>query len=222
MCFSAGASFGAGILLSAVGLVSLKKADHSSEKMFAAIPLIFGVQQISEGFLWLSLTGQANAAMQISSTHVFLFFAQIVWPLWVPLSILLVEKNEKRKKILKVLTFTGALVSLYLAYCLVSFHVQASVVGQHISYHLDYPSSIKPLRGLLYLLVTVLPPFFSNIKRMWTLGAAIFISYLLTVIFYSEYVISVWCFFASVISVVVLVLVYQLRNSSKETLPAAH
>ncbi|MCK7469205.1 MAG: hypothetical protein MZU91_14515 [Desulfosudis oleivorans] len=40
-------------------------------------------------------------------------------------------------------------------------------------------------------------------KRMPLMGALIFISCLITGIFYKEYLTSVWCFFAALISVVI-------------------
>ena len=221
MCFSAGASFGAGILLSAVGIASLKKVNEKSEVLFAAIPFVFGVQQMAEGCIWLSFGGHLGLASQASFTFIFLFFAQIVWPFLVPFSILKLEKNEKRKKILKILTYIGTLVSIYLAYCLINFNVEASIVGKHIFYHQDYPVNPGRLGGVMYLLATILPPFFSGVKRMWTLGTAILISYILTVLFYAEYVISVWCFFAAVISILVLVIVYVLKRTEEPSIKSS-
>jgi hypothetical protein len=49
MCFSAGASFGAGIILAVISVASLKKVKHTPHNFFAIIPLIFCIQQISEG-----------------------------------------------------------------------------------------------------------------------------------------------------------------------------
>jgi hypothetical protein len=154
--------------------------------------------------------------MQQVATYIFLFFAQFFWPLWVPIAILLLEKEEKRKKFQKILVGMGVLVSFYLAYCLVAYHVKAKIVGYHVYYNLDYPSSNSLLVALLYFMATVFPPFFSHIKRMWMFGLAIFISYLISSIFYEHYVISVWCFFASVISISVLAIMIEIKNMNKK------
>ncbi|WP_317897670.1 DUF6629 family protein [Aurantibacillus circumpalustris] len=213
MCFSASASFGAGIVLVAIGAASIKKKQNSSHVMFAAIPLIFGIQQISEGFLWLSLTHSGWNFLQRPMTYVFLFFAQIVWPFWVPYSILKLEKDKKRKKIERVLTILGATISVYLAYCLISYHVEAKILGLHITYLQNYPTSLSLFGGALYMIVTIIPPFFSGIKHMWSLGTAILISYVMTAIFYEGYIVSVWCFFASVISIAVVVIMHEIKKS---------
>jgi hypothetical protein len=53
MCFSANASFGAGIILAVISVASLKKVQYSTHIYFAAIPLIFCIQQITKGLLSL-------------------------------------------------------------------------------------------------------------------------------------------------------------------------
>ena len=148
-------------------------------------------------------------------TYIFLFFAQIVWPLWVPIAILLLEKNATRKNIQKVLVGAGLIVGAYLAYCLLTFNVEAKIIGHHITYLQDYPSSFRNYGIILYALATIVPPFFSHIKRMWMLGTTILISYIITKIFYTDYIISVWCFFAAVISGVVFAILHELNNPNK-------
>lgn len=210
MCFSAGASFGAGALLSVIGVASLKKVQQRSQIPFAAIPLIFAVQQITEGFLWLSFTHPTFASVQTLCTYVFLFFAQIVWPFWVPMAILTLDKKGKPKTAENLLLLLGTAVSLYLAYCLLSFHVESSALGKHISYKQHYPEALSRYGGILYIIATVVPPFLSPYKYMWSLGLAILFSYIITTIFYEGYVVSVWCFFASVISVAVLLIIRKM------------
>lgn len=215
MCFSASASFGAGVVLSVIGVASIKKAKSPSQIIFASIPLIFAVQQITEGFLWLSLSNPNYASLQQVTTYNFLFFAQVAWPVWVPFAILKLEPKERRRKSEKILVGIGALVSIYLAYCLLSFQVEAKIVEHHISYKQNYPVLIARYCGFLYIVATIFPPFFSRIKRMWMLGTTILISYLITTILYTDYIISVWCFFASIISIAVYAIIYELNNPNK-------
>jgi len=212
MCFSASASFGAGIILSVISVVSIKKVKQTSQIAFAGIPLIFAVQQFTEGLLWLALTHPLYAPFERGATYVFLFFAQIVWPVWVPFAILVLAKKNQRKPIEKILVVIGGVVSLYLAYCLASYPVQAKVIGYHIAYGQDYPAGLSHYGGALYIIATIVPPFFSPIKRMWLLGAAILISYIITTLFYTDYIVSVWCFFASIISITVYLV---MRQSGK-------
>ena len=78
MCFSANASFGAGIILAVISVASLKKVQYPTHIYFAAIPLIFCIQQIIEGLLWLALTDPVYTSLEKVTTYSFLFFAQVI------------------------------------------------------------------------------------------------------------------------------------------------
>jgi hypothetical protein len=212
MCFSAGASFGAGAILLAVGTVTLKKAKEPDQTYFALIPFLFAAQQISEGFLWLSLDGAADSWLQPVTTFLFIFFAQMLWPVWVPYAMLRLETKAKRRAVLSVLLLLGIVISLFLSYCLMYYPVEARVLGRHISYAQEYPIAFRGAGGIFYLLTTIAPPFISSVRRMWVLGVAILVSCIITAVFYNDYVVSVWCFFAAVISVVVYVILNGLKK----------
>ncbi|MDI1321943.1 MAG: hypothetical protein PSV36_04295 [Algoriphagus sp.] len=216
MCFSAGASFGAGVVLTVIGVASIKKAKSPSQIPFASIPLIFGVQQITEGFLWLAFLNPEYASLQQVAMYNFLFFAQVVWPVWVPFAILKLEPKENRRLISKILAGIGAAVSVYLGFCMINYPVEASVIGNHISYHEIFPPSLRVYVGILYSISTISPTFFSRIRRMWMLGTTVIVSYVITAIFYTDYIISVWCFFASIISIAIYVIMESLEKQEDE------
>ena len=212
MCFSATASFSAGVVLTVIGVATIKKVQHPSQIMFASIPLIFAVQQIAEGILWLLLPNPLYLNAQVSFTYIFLFFAQVVWPLWVPVAILLLEKEALRKRVQRYLVAAGLLVGVYLSWCLISYPVQANIIGYHVAYTLNFPPALRNYGIVLYALATIIPPFFSPIKKMWMLGVAIAISYIITAVFYEQYILSVWCFFASIISISAYLIMREIKK----------
>lgn len=212
MCFSAGASFGSSAILCGVGMLALRKTTSNSQIMFAAIPLIFSLQQFTEGLVWLSLTNPAFSAWTASSIRAFLFFAQVLWPLWAPLAVLTLEKDVSRKKILRGLVATGLVVSLYLAYHLVMAPVHAQITSHHIRYDQDFPLARLWFSGLFYFLPTVVPTLISSIKNMWIMGLSAMLSYILTQLYYPEYLTSVWCFFAAIISIEILLILPSPRH----------
>ncbi|MGZ8552723.1 MAG: DUF6629 family protein [Chitinophagaceae bacterium] len=207
MCFSAGASFGASALLGVIGAVTITKAKTIPQRLFATIPLVFAVQQLSEGMLWLSLKNPALEAGQSFFTYTFLFFAMMLWPVWIPFTVGLLEKNEKKKRVIKILSGIGVLVFIGIGCVLILYPVQVVATHHHIHYRFDFPPAIKNLIwlfDLLYFIATILTPFISGIKRMKWLGIIFLASYLFAVIFYKGFVVSVWCYFAAILSVVVL------------------
>ncbi len=127
MCFSSEASFTASAVLAVIGIVTVKKVNHPSQLAFASIPFLFSLQQLTEGIVWVSLSHKELAFLQSTSTYLFLIIAQIVWPTWVPLSILMLEKNEKRKNALRLILGIGLGLSLYLTFCYLFYEVNAEI-----------------------------------------------------------------------------------------------
>jgi hypothetical protein len=203
MCFSAGASFTAGAFLTVAGAATFMEARKPSQKLFGAIPLIFGIQQLAEGCLWLTLQNGDHFILQKISTYIFLTSAVILWPVMIPLSVLLMEEKGKRRMILKILLGTGIALLLYYAYFLYFRKITPQILDCHIFYRNSSPHSLMLPTFLIYLTVTLTPLFISSMKRMYLLGILMLLSCVVAVIFYTKFVTSVWCFFAAVISIVI-------------------
>lgn len=213
MCFSPEASIITGTILSVTGIAAIKKAKTRSQIFFAGIPFIFAFQQITEGVVWLSLLHTSYASWHNPSTYLFLVFAQIVWPSWVPFSILLLEKDKKRKKILYLLLIIGLLVSTILTIRLSTENIYSEIQGHHIKYNFESSGPFLRYLSLLYVISTVTPAFTSSILKIRFLGLIILISYIVTKIFYENHVISVWCFFAALISIFVYFIMVEVSVS---------
>ncbi len=212
MCFSASASFGAGVILSTIGVITIKKVESKSQLVFASIPFIFAVQQISEGFLWLALANPKYAFLEGFTSHAFIFFAQVVWPIFVPLGVFLLNKKNK---IQKLFLAVGILISLYLAFSLFTYGIKAEIDQHHILYLSKNPIQIWHIGSILYFIATILPLLFSRIKGMKILGLTILLSYIIAFLIYKRHFLSVWCFFASLISVIILVIIIKVNSKTK-------
>jgi hypothetical protein len=212
MCFSASASFIAGTVLTSIGVATVNKVNKKEYYLFASIPIIFGIQQMTEGFIWIGLNDPEKGYSAQLSSYLFLFIAQVVWPTWVPLSILFLDKKERRKSIQKLLVILGAALSMYMCYCLYWFHIEAKIIDHHIAYFQEYPIHNKYYVIATYGIVTILPALMSQTKNVWILGVALLLSYLITAIFYKSFTLSVWCFFAAIISANVYLIILQIRT----------
>lgn len=221
MCFSATVSFTAGAGLALVGSIALRKAKTTSQYVLAGIPILFALQQLTEGLLWLALSHAAYARWADLAMYLFLAFAQTVWPILVPLSMLLFEKDPLRKKILFALLGTGILAALYLGYSLLNFNATARIEEHHIKYSLQFPFQSRLLRGIPYMLATAISPFVSSHKLLRLLGWVLVISYVLTAIIYTNYLTSAWCFFGSILSMLILFIIIKL-NSQQAFRTTAH
>lgn len=212
MCFSPEASFTGGVLIFSIGIAAVKNVHKPNQLVFAIIPMFFGIQQITEGFLWLSLQNPDFPNIQKLTSAIFLIMAEILWPIIIPLSVLLIEENKSKKRILWVFLIMGILLSSYYAYCLLNFTVNPQIVNYHIQYNNDFPIAFRNLAFAVYLLATITPLFVSSIKKMHYLGGLMFLSCLISALFFMQYLTSVWCFFAAFISVVIF---WILKDSKK-------
>ena len=200
MCFSATASFSAGALLLGIGTLTLKSARRPRELPFAAIPLLFAIQQLTEGVIWLTFSMDAPL-LNLVLTYVYSFFSHVLWPAYVPVAVWLMEPPGWRRQALFAFVAAGSAVGLYLLYNLVAFSVVSRPVGQHIEY--VSPHFFAAATMTLYLLSTALSPVLSTHRVVRIFGVLALSSFAAAYYFYATWFISVWCFFAALLSAVV-------------------
>ncbi len=211
MCFSATSSFGTAALLLGIGAWSIAKTTRRKQVMFASIPLIFSSQQVIEGIVWLTLQCPDVENIHKTAVYLFLFFALSVWPSWIPISLYLVEPIRERRMILGALASWGVIISGYAIYLLTAFPVNVEIIDKSLAYTIGLPPSWLPvLYLLLYSVPTVIPFFVSSTSLMKLAGISILASLLLTFIIKWTTFISIWCFFAALLSILVIILVDQM------------
>jgi hypothetical protein len=215
MCFSTEASFIGGAVIIAIGIATVRKVHKPSQIVFAIIPLFFGLQQIAEGFVWLSLQNPDYGGFTKPAMYVFLIMAEVFWPFMIPLAVLHMEKDEKRIKILWALLSMGLTVSLYFIVCLLLYNVTPEIRGYHIEYVEGYPQSIRLIIFAVYLISTITPLFVSTIKRTYILGILMSLSCLVTIIFFTQFLTSVWCFFGALLSIVIFWILQDAKRKYK-------
>jgi hypothetical protein len=214
MCFSATASFTSSAGLGLVAVASIGYSKTVPQRVLACMPLMFAIQQFCEGVLWLALMHSDFIYLRSIFMHLFLVFAQVVWPVFIPFMTLLFEDEPARKKILQGLVGLGVLTALYFGICQIFYHSEVSITGHHLKYVIDYPFANKWYSGITYIVAAAISPLISSDKRLRILGYILGLSYLLTFIMYKEYLISVWCFFGAILSVFSLFFIILRRGSS--------
>ncbi|NMM06333.1 DUF6629 family protein [Polaromonas sp.] len=201
MCFSATASFVAGTVLVVLGVATLRATRRRAEIPFAAIPLLFGLQQLVEGTLWLSFSFDAPQ-LNVAMTYLFSMFSHVLWPMFVPFSIGLLEAVPWRRKAIWGFQGIGLLVGLYLLYMIIEFPV-ASVAAANIVYVSPHFYKIPVM--LLYLAATCIGCFFSSIVTIRFFGVFALFLFGIAYGFFAVALFSVWCFFAAVLSSIIYI-----------------
>jgi hypothetical protein len=212
MCFSAAASFVGGAVISGVGVATEKAVKEPAQRLFASIPMFFAVQQFAEGVVWLILKSGGYGSLQNFAAHVFLAFALVGWPAIIPVSMYLIERDRTRKLVLVGLIIIGSIVSIYNTYSLFRYPITPQIQDLHIIYNNNFPSTQGAI-PLFYGLSVIIPLFVSSFKRVWMLGVAITISLIVTIIYFSQFLTSIWCFFAALLSIMIYWIIKESSNN---------
>ncbi len=209
MCFSPEVSFIASGGLAAIGTATAVVAPKQ-KKIFAIIPFMFAIQQAIEGVQWLWLR---TGTVCISATYGFLFFAFFIWPVMVPAMVYIADK--KSRHIVRWFIIVGTPLSLYALYLMLTRGVDVIEIHKSIKYSMYNPLTFIEA-VVVYIAITIGPLLISSISafRWFGLAAAIFAA--IAYYFFTATFISVWCFFAAVLSVSILFYVH--KKPCKESL----
>lgn len=218
MCFSAEVSFGASAIISSIGVYAIKKSTQKEQRLFAIIPILFGIQQFFEGWLWIALQNDGYELTERISTFGFLIFAQLIWPIMVPLSIYFIEKNKARKRLISISLILGTVLFVLLGYRLMNYNVTAQIDHHHIFYTVGHFKSTNWWSGIFYLLPAVFPFTLSSNRKINFMGYLMLLLFLIAKLFYLKYMISVWCMFAAIISLYI----YFILNKQKLIKPSSN
>lgn len=210
MCFSATASFIAAFVLLIIGIAAIKINKHPRFRLFSYIPLLFSIQQFSEGILWLTLENDSYHSIQSLVTYLFIIFALVIWPVFISLALLPIEKHKGRRNILKLFLILGTLCSLYFLYIIFTNDISASIIGNHIIYNLPIFNN-NLARQLIYFIIIVGPFFATHIRSIMTFGTLVSVSGIVAYFIWSAYLTSVWCFFGALVSTFVLYMLHKKK-----------
>jgi hypothetical protein len=200
MCFSATASFSAAGMLALAGVATLSKARGPRERPLAAVPLVFALQQGTEGMLWRTVPVGHQAGRGLATG--FAILALIVWPLFVPLAVGLAEKVRKRRRLILALMGPGLGVAGYSSLDIWEHPYTAWPAPHSLVYINDNPFP-WPLM-LAYLAAVCAPPLLSSSPAIRWFGVVVTLGLAITLGFFFVSLVSVWCFFAAIASAILV------------------
>jgi|SRR3989339_85411 len=222
MCFSAPVSYSAAVVLVATGVYAVRQARqlHPPYWMWALVPVFFGLQQAFEGRVWQALAA-GNSSEVVSFALGFHFFSHFLWLWWLPLCSYLVETGRIRKRVFAGFALFGAFAGT-LVYSFMLMHPEWMTVAirEHsiiYDFSVPYRSSIEiPVTPMmLYGLTILVPLLFSSHRLIKIFGVLVVLSMAFTSVAFNAAFVSVWCFFAAVISLYIIHMIRQLVAESK-------
>jgi hypothetical protein len=134
-------------------------------------------------------------------TYFYTFFSHVLWPVYVPFAVLMIEPPGPRRTGLNAFLAAGLAVGAYLLYILVAFPVVSRPTGEHVEYL--SPHFFAALSMTMYLLATTVSLLLSSHRAVKVFGVLALFSFGAAWYFYAIWFISVWCFFAALMSLVI-------------------
>ncbi len=203
MCFSAAANFTGSGVLGTIGVLTLTRVKHRRELLFASLPTLFAIHQFTEGFVWLGLDGVLSPAVTHAMAAAFMFYAQGLLPFLLPLSVLLFEPDARSRRRMRTFLVVGCLTALYILWALIAYPTQTFIKANSIVY--INPATNNTAVAFFYVIATCGSLLFSKVKDMVIFGLAN-LAILLVVMAVKRYAFtSLWCAYAAVASVIILV-----------------
>jgi hypothetical protein len=217
MCFSPEADFTAGAAVAGVGIATLRRVRARRELIVGALPLLFGIHQLVEGFVWLGLRGQVSSGVGATAKEAYIVFAHALLPAIVPLGFTLLEPSRRRARWMWPLVFLGLLFSAYMLWQVTAYPVGAQLQAHCIDYTTHTPNDL--LIGALYVLVTCGPALISSRPYLRWFGAISLVGVILTALVRVDELTSLWCLYVAMVSVLILEHFRRQRSSEARAGP---
>jgi hypothetical protein len=189
----------AGVLL-VIGVLTLKKVSHPAELVFASLPLLFGLHQFIQGFVWLGLYHMVSPRTLQVASMLFIFYAQAILPFWVPLAIWLLEPRGPRRQMIGALALVGALLMAYVAWGLLQQPTQVFI--SHYSLVYSNPHTGHLWVAFIYVLTTCGSLVLSRSVAIQLFGWLNLLGLLLVYLIAEYSFTALWCLYAALVSVI--------------------
>jgi hypothetical protein len=198
VCFSPQADLVGGAVVTAIGIDACRHVrGRDDHLLLAALPVLLGVHQLIETFVWWGLQGHVSHTVERVALWLYLLVAFVVLPIFVPLAVRALEPTRRRK--LRMLPFValGAVVSAVL----LDTMLRAPGIAVALRpYHLAYDVGLKHGGFVVacYVVAICGALFFSGYRGIAIFGlvnlAAVVVISWLTIDGFT----SVWCGYAAV------------------------
>ncbi len=217
MCFSAEADIVAGLVVSAIGVGTIRHVGHDREAALASLPLLFGIHQLIEVAVWWGTEGRVPSHLFETATWLYLLIAFGLVPWWVPHAVRAVETDAVRTRWMAWLLAAGVVASVGLTVPVVVGPVSAIDGGAHLAY--SVPLVAGGALTLLYVVATCGSLLLSSDRVVTWYGVVNLVVVAGLAVLLTSGVVSLWCVWAAVSSIAIAIHLGRLHRT--HTAPVA-
>ncbi len=199
MCFSPAADLVGGLVVGAIGLdVALHLRGRRKYLPLALLPLMFAAHQLVESLVWWATAGQVPHWLGTVALWVYLLFAFVVLPTYVPWAVRRIEPPGRRRMLMTGVTLVGVAVSATLLAAMIRGPVSVEAHEHHLAYGTSLRASL--LISGAYVLVTCGAFVFSGEAVIVWFGWVNLIGVAVIAALTIDGFASVWCAWAALTS----------------------
>ncbi len=203
MCFSAEVDLGVGLAVTAVGVDALRHARTRDEVPLAALPVVLGAHLLVEVGVWRGLEGDASDAVLRTATWAYALIAYAVVPVLAAVAVTLWEPPGRRRRMLPFVALAVGAAAV-----LVWWQVTEPVVARIDGRHVEYVIRAGVWSGVVavpYVVGTCGPALLSSDRALRVFGWLNLVAVAVLALVEREGLVSLWCAWAAVTSVVIAV-----------------
>lgn len=202
MCFSPQADLVGGALIVAIGVGVARNARNRHDHLaLAALPLLLGAHQLVETFVWWGLQRRVAPGVGHVATWIYLLFAFVVLPSYVPLAIRALEPPGRRRRVMDGFVALGLGVSALLLIAMLRGPVTATLGHNHLGYGIHLHAG--PVVVGAYVLATCGSALLSGYRHIAIFGAVNLVAVALLAHLAIDGFASLWCGWAALTSIVI-------------------
>jgi hypothetical protein len=199
VCFSAQADVLGGVVVGAIGVDTIRHVrQRRGHVLLAALPLLLAWHQLDEAFVWWGLQGHVSAGVGRVATWLYLLFAFVVLPVYIPAAVLALEPPGRRRTWIAVCVALGAVVSIALLAAMVRGPVTAELGDRHLVYSTGLESGALIVAA--YVVATCGALVFSGYRDVAVFGVGNLIAVAVLARVTLDGFASLWCAWAAVTS----------------------
>lgn len=192
----------AGAVLLPIGVLSLRHVREAREVPFAALPLLLGFHQLVEAVVWAGVDGSVSSDLAHLAALVYVVIALPLLPALFPFAVWLIETPSRRRLVLPFLAI-GVVVSAYMGLRL--WQNGLDVVAHDFGLEYRVGLGFQELWTGAYIVATMGACLVSSYRTVIAFGVLNLIGLTVVGLAYAQAFASLWCVYAALVSVVVLV-----------------
>ena len=197
MCFSAQADLIGGGVLAVIGFDAVRHVRHRRDHVaLAALPLLLAAHQVDEAFVWWGLQGHVAGSVGRAAMWVYLLFAFVALPSYVPLAIRALEPPGRRRTLMTGFAALGATVSVLLLAAMIRGPVTARLGDFRVVYGVHLHAGLLIVSA--YIAATCGAAVLSGYRRIAIFGIVNLVGVAILARLAIDGFASLWCAWAAV------------------------